>query len=553
MWARYDPQDSHVIWTTSTNSDTGQVYVFDERTRQTREVSPSARTSGGAAAALRYRFNWDTPVAFGADGTTFVGGNVLFASTDRGVHWTTRSPDLTRNDKMHQTISGGPITIDASGAEMADTILQVVPVHSAPGQIWIGTDDGLVQLTRDNGATWRNVTPPAMPAWGRVYTVEAGHANAATAYVAVDAHMTGDEHPHLFATDDFGAHWRSLAGDLPPSLFVRVIREDPKNANLLYAGTQRGVWMTFDRGQHWHSLRLNMPASPVYDVQVQPDANDLIVATHGRGLWIFDDLLPVQLAASPAAAATLLAPRPAYRMWRTSPTNSFLDGTLPSGEYVGGDRPYGAIMTYDLPRAARSVAIEIIDSSGRVVRRLSGKGVSKHAALNRAVWDLSETGPVRWNGTFEQNRGPESGAEALPDAYTVRLVVDGREAQRQPLTIAPDPRDPAATADLAARHAFLMQENTDLSRVDTMLNTIDARSKHASSAQLAALASFKHRLTLDPRNIEDLGTVQLRERLLDLIGRVGSTSFRPPTEAQSAEGVQLHAQTDGLVAQFARM
>jgi photosystem II stability/assembly factor-like uncharacterized protein len=244
MWARYDPTDSNLIWTTSTNSDTGQVYLFDERTRQTQEVSPVAHDAEGPAGVLSYRFNWDTPIAFTGDGTTLVGGNVIFASTDHGGHWTVTSPDLTRNVKAHQRLTGGPIDEDASGAETADTILQIVPVPGAPGQIWAGTDDGLVQLTRDNGATWKNVTPPAMPAWGRVYTIEAGRESPGTAYIAVDAHMTGDDRPYIFETTDFGTTWRSLASDLPVNQFVRSIRADPVNASLLYTGTQRGVWVS---------------------------------------------------------------------------------------------------------------------------------------------------------------------------------------------------------------------------------------------------------------------------------------------------------------------
>jgi photosystem II stability/assembly factor-like uncharacterized protein len=553
MWAKYDPKDPNLIWSTATNSGTGQVYLYDARTRQSQEVSPSAHNSGGPAATLKYRFNWDTPIAFTADGTALVGGNVLFASTDHGAHWATRSPDLTRNVKAHQQMSGGPITEDASGAEMADTILQIVPLESTPGQIWIGTDDGLVQLTRDNGVTWKNVTPPAMPAWGRVYTIEPGHGAPGSAYIAVDAHMTGDDRPHIFATDDYGATWQSLAGNLPPDQFVRSIREDPKNTQFLYAGTRRGVWVSFDRGGRWHSLRLNMPASPVYDLQLQPDADDLIVATHGRGVWILDDLRALQeWSSSSAPAARLFEPRTAYRMWRTAPVNTFLHASLPSGEFVGGDRPYAALFTYDLARPARRVSLDILDASAHTVRHLSDKSVTRHAGMNRTTWDLAETAPIRWKDTFEQNRGPESGALALPGTYTVRLNVDGATVT-QPLVVTADPRDTATPAQIEAQHTLLTALSAELSRVDSMLNAIDVRSTHASAPERAALLAFKHRLTLDPRNIEDLGTAQLRERLLDLLGRVGSTSFAPPTATQEEEAVSLRAQTQSLSDAYAHL
>ncbi|HEY4441714.1 MAG TPA: hypothetical protein VGN14_14740, partial [Candidatus Elarobacter sp.] len=454
------------------------------------------------------------------------------------------------NDKTRQGVSGGPIDQDASGAEMYDTILSVAPQKAAPGQIWVGTDDGLVHLTRDNAATWKNVTPPGVPPWGRVYTIEPGHGAAGTAYAAVDRHMLGDDAPHLFATDDYGASWRSISGDLPRSLFVRVIREDPTDRNLLYAGTQRGVFVSFDRGVRWHALRLNMPATAIYDLAIQPDARDLVVASHGRGVWILDDLRPLrEWARTQATAATLYVPRDAYRTFRAPPVNAFLDGTLPSGEFVGANRPYGSPITYYLPRAAKKVQIAILDAKGAVVRHLPAKRITKHAGMNRAAWDLSEDGPVRWTSTFEQNRGPETGAEALPGSYAVRLTVDG-VTQTQPLVVKADPRDTALADEAIRRHDFLVAENAQLDRVDTMLNAIDKRLKHATPAQATTLRAFRARITLDARNIEDLRTPpHVRERLLDLIGRL-STSFQAPTAAQEEEARTVKGQYDALVAAY---
>jgi hypothetical protein len=530
------------------------VYLYDTRTKQVREVSPDARQVEDAAAALTHRFNWDTPIAFTDDATALVGGERVFASTDHGVHWSTISPDLTRNEKSHQAVSGGPISEDASGAEIADTILQITPSPRDAHVIWVGTDDGLVQLTRDGGKTWKNVTPPGVPEWGRVYTIEAGHAAAGTAYVAVDAHMTGDEHPHLFVTDDYGASWTSIVSGLPPNLFVRSVREDPVEGALLYAGTQRGVWSSFDRGRSWHPLRLNMPATAIYDLQINPHTSDLLVASHGRGVWILDDLGPLRAwTKARTTSVTLFAPREAYRMWLGAPINAFLDGSLPAGDFVGSDRPYGAILTYYLARPARKVALEIRDAQGRVVRHLGGAKFTRHAGMNRAAWDLAEDGPTRWTGTFEQNRGPKVGAEALPGAYTVRLLVDG-VTQEQPLIVKADPREGASAEEARVRHDFLAELYGDLGHVDTMLNTIDARRKHATAAQAAALDAFKHRLTLDQQNIEDLKTPpRLRERLLDLTSRVGSTSFQAPTAAQQAEAATLRAQFASLTAAYAAL
>ncbi|HEY9179549.1 MAG TPA: hypothetical protein VIO32_02455, partial [Candidatus Baltobacteraceae bacterium] len=271
MWTLYDPKDPNFIWSTSTASDIGQVYLFDVAKQQVFEVSPISRSTGGEPGYdLKYRFNWDTPIAFTADGAALVGGNVIFKSNDRGQHWSVVSPDLTRDDKAHQQIPGGPIDEDMSGAEMSDTILDIEPSTVQSTVIWAGTDDGLVQLTRDGGATWHNVTPSGMPHWARVSTVDASPHSAATAFAVGDNHMLGDNGPHLFATHDYGTTWHSISSDLPRNVFVRSVRQDQKNPNLLYAGTSRGMFASWDGGNHWHSLRLNMPATAIYDVEIQP-------------------------------------------------------------------------------------------------------------------------------------------------------------------------------------------------------------------------------------------------------------------------------------------
>ena len=448
MHAAYDPTDPNLVWSTTTNDDTGQVYLFDARTTQTEDRSPYARNTEVAQYDLPYRFNWDTPLAFGASGTVYAGGNVLFASDDRGLRWKAISPDLTRNDKSKQGVPGCPITQDASGAENFDTILSVAASRTTAGVIWVGTDDGLVQLTRDGGSTWSNVTPPALPAWSRVANLELGRASPLVAYVAVDAHTLGDDRPYAFATSDGGAHWRSIAGDLPRGAFLRVVREDPQDANVLYGGTDRGVYVTLDGGAHWHALRLNMPASAVYDLQVHPERHDLIVATHGRGIWILDDVEPALLAAAGSSEPLIaIAPQDAYRMWQAAPLNTFTDGSLPDGEFNGDNRAQGAIFTYYLARAVPQVDIDVVARDGTVVKHLRGAKMAHLAGIVRASWDLAEDGPVQWAGTFEQNRGPKSGAEALPGTYTVRIRA-GANARDVPLTIRADPRDPRPLVDL---------------------------------------------------------------------------------------------------------
>ncbi|HTU82697.1 MAG TPA: hypothetical protein VMF61_11240 [Candidatus Acidoferrales bacterium] len=553
MWALPDPADPDLIWSTSTNSDTGQVYLFDPRTQQASEVSPVARSNAEAPSTLKYRFNWDTPIAFTNDAhpQALVGGNVVFESSDRGEHWTVVSPDLTRNDPSHQQASGGPIGLDISGAETSDTILDIEVSKNQPGTWWVGTDDGLVQLTRDAGQHWTDVTPPGAPAWGRV-AIDASGLAAGTAYAAFDDHMNGDDRPYLFATDDYGKTWHSIAGNFPREDFVRTIREDDKDRNLLYAGSQRGIFVSYDRGASWTSLRLNMPATAIYDLEIQPQADDLVVASHGRGVWILDALTSLrELPQARSSAATLFAPRDAYEMAQYAPVNVF-SGGLPDNEFVGENAPYAAIVDYYLARKpARAPRIEIADASGRVVRHLDGNDVTGVAGVNRVAWDLSEDGPVQWKGTFEENQGPKEGPLVVPGRYTVRLSVDGRSYE-QPLTVEADPRDPDR-ARYVARHDFLTGIYAELGTVDTWLNALDDRLKRATPAQAAPLRAFQRRLTYGPRNVEDLEAPQgLRERLLDVLARIGGSN-QTPTAAQSEEAAAIKALYDQLAAQYAAL
>ncbi len=551
MWVVPDPKDSDSIWSTSTNSDTGQVFLWNARTQQAYEVSPDARSNGELAArALKHRFNWDTPIAFTNDGKALVGGNVVFESADAGQTWTVISPDLTRNDESKQLESGGPISHDQSGAEFYDTILYLATTKLDGGIIWATTDDGLVHVTRDAGARWENVSPPPalVPPWGRIMCLDPGRFSASTAFIAVERHLLGDERPYVLRTDDYGASWRSIAGDLPADQYVRAIRQDPRNANVLYAGTNRGVWLTLDGGGHWQSLRLNMPASAIYDIEIQPAANDLVVAAHGRGVWILDDVSALQQWASAQSSPMLFPVRDAYRMWQWAPVNTFTDPKIPSNEFVGPNAPYGAIVTYSLASVPKTASIAILDSSGRAIRHLESDDVPKRAGINRTSWDLSEDGPAKWTGTYKENRGPDEGAEVVPGSYTVRLTVGGG-VRDQALTVKSDPRDPDLTR-AANRHAFLAQLFSELGTIDTMLNQIDTRLKKAGPAERARLVAFKHRLTYDPINIEDLsGPAEIRENLLDLISRM-STSFQAPTAAQLAQAASYKTELDELTAAY---
>ena len=552
MWSVFDPADQNLLWSTETNTSSGQLFLTDFRTGQQRSISPDARlTFGTPASARQYRFNWDTPIAFteGTQALALLGGNVVFASADRGQTWRVMSPDLTRNDRSKQGLSGGPIQLDMSDAETYDTIMYLATSPLDSNVIWVGTDDGLVQQSRDRGVTWHDVTPPAMPAWARVMGMDTGHHNAGTVYVAADAHMNGDEQPHVFASDDFGAHWRSIIGDLPAHLIVRSIREDPRNPDVLYAGTQRGVWISFDRGAHWNDLRLNMPATAVYDLEVQPDQNDLIVGTHGRGVWIMDDLAPLQqLASARTRGVTLFAPRPAYRMFATPPINNSIyaaGGPVAENLFVGQNAPSGAVLNYYLPAPSTNTNIEVLDASSRAVRHLQGKAVPGRAGINRVTWNLTEDGPVPWNASINKDIEPADGAEVLPGTYTVVLHASGRD-ERTELIVKQDPRDSSSLATYQQRHDAIAELTNELSGVDVMLNAIDAMKPVPRG-----YAALKDTLTNNPAFFQDniSRPAGLRERLLDMLGQLG-TAYQAPTEAQLTEMQRLKSEYGTAASQY---
>ncbi|HEX8806504.1 MAG TPA: hypothetical protein VF741_06125 [Candidatus Aquilonibacter sp.] len=549
MWANFDPKDANLVWSTTTASDTGQVYLTNLHDNQQLEVSPDAEQNGTLnAAAVKYRFNWITPIAFDAAGCALVGGNAVFKSCDHGQTWSVISGDLTRNDKAHQAVAGGPISADQSGAEYYNTLLDVAPAVSDPKQIWASSDDGLVHLTGDAGATWTNVTPSGLPE-GRIPTIEPGHFAAGTAYFAMDRHMSGDNAPYIYRTDDFGATWTKISANLPGDVFVRSIREDPTDANLLYAGTSRGVFVSFNRGAGWESLRLNMPASPIYDIEIQPQAGDLLVVAHGRGIWVLDDLTPLrQLAAARANALTLFPLRAAYKMATNAPVNTFTKPPLPINEFIGPNPPYGALINYYLQQPAKGVTIDVLDANGHVVRHLTGDDAPGKAGIDRTSWDLHENGPVKWHGTFSDNQGPDEGTDVVPGTYTIRVSANGHSSE-QSVVVKADPRDQGTPEQARARYAYLRELFDELSGVDTMLNTIDAQLKHATPARRAELLAFQARLTYNPQNVEDLrGPAQIREHLGDLIGRVSGTSFQGPTQPDLDYAAQLSAEYQELTA-----
>lgn len=569
-----DPLDPHLIWNAI---EIGYLNIFNTETKQATEISPYPHDLNALGTIGQpYRFSWEAPIAFSVQDphVMYFGGNVLFSTADRGQHWQVRSPDLTRNEARHQHTAGGPITVDGSGAEYYDTIVSIGASPAAADQLWVGTDDGLIQLTRDGGRTWRDVSVRGLPPYGRVNAVEPSHTEPAVAYAAIDRHLLGDRRPYLFKTDDYGRTWRSIVAGLPLDDFVRVVREDPRNPAVLYAGLEQGIWVSIDGGASWLSLQSDLPTSSVRDLQVQPQANDLIAGTHGRSLWILDDLAPLQaLARARATGLYLFTPRTAYAYSQWHDEQAGYDTRPPLGNFAGENPPYGALVSYYVRTPRKSdVTAEIADSTGRIVRHLNADdGLTNMRGINRFAWDLTEDPPVAWHSAPKWNQGPADGPEAVPGRYSVRLQIAGRTLTSSFL-VEPDPRAAWSISQYVLRRNFLARLADEFSQVDVALNRLDslrravaqrsralarrgaaddARSALARAAREAA--RIEATLTSSPRNDQDDDFLsdRLRERIQFAIGLVslplasglgyGGPYLGPPLPPHEREAAQVHA------------
>ena len=495
-----DPRDADIVYGTSENL----VGRFNKHTMQLQAIPVyPINAAGHAAKDLEHRFNWTSPLMmspFDPD-TLYFGMERLYRTTDDGMSWKAISPDLTRNDKSKQGPSGGPITKDITSVEYYDTIFAIAGSALQRGMIWVGTDDGLIQLTRDDGASWSNVTPHDMPAWSTISMIEASRYDADTAYVAVDRHKLDDIKPYVFMTTDGGRTWSRIDAGLPDGSFVHAVREDSVRRNLLYAATETGVFVSVDTGRHWQSLQLNMPRSPVHDLLVKD--NDLVVATHGRSFWILDDVTPLRQVAAAAAASTafLYTPETGYRLYYPDQ----VDMHPPKGQ----NPPSGALIDYYLPAApSGTIRLDILDAQGSVVRHLSSAAEKQteqppewpdqvHAeetlpaaqGMNRFVWDLRYDSPVQIPGAFYEGLPPR-GPIVLPGTYTLRLSYAG-QTETAPLIIARDPRVKGPPAGLQQKFALSVEVYHDQDALHRAVNDIRAV-KSAVESTLGAARGKPH-------------------------------------------------------------
>jgi len=480
QWAIPDPHDANLIWS---DGQDGALFIYNRRSREYTFTQPyfTSVQQDYDIAKSPYRFNWESPIGFAPwnPRIAWFGGNVVFQSSDGGYRWRPISPDLTRNDKAHQAPAGGPITHDVTGAEYTDTILDIEGSRLSRGEIWVGTDDGYVQMTRDGGAHWKNVTPPGANPNGRFETVAPSPLARGTAYAVQDAHLAGDDAPHAWVTHDYGIHWQSISAGLPQQLWTRAIRPDDRNANLVYLGTEQGLYVSYDRGAHWQSLRNNMPAVSVRDIRIQPQFDDLVVATHGRSIWVMDDLRPLQdLPQAARAGVMLFAPRTSYEY---NLTNKY-EGLYT--RYAAENPPYGVpISYYQSAPDAHAPEITIVDSAGHAVRTLRG---SNDAGINRVVWNFTAAPPVKWTGAANRYfQGPSDGPSVVPGRYAVRIMLHGRTFV-QHFAVKPDPQATLTRAQMRQSYDAFAKLYRIYSSVDVMLNNLDITRKALDEQQPAA-------------------------------------------------------------------
>ena len=574
-----DPLDPNLIYG-------GKVSKFNRVTGQTQDVSPAVLSTG------TFRFNRTAPLIFSPVDlhTLYLGSNVLFKTRDGGNSWQIISPDLTREAPPAPASLGVFVESDRAKGKHRGVIYSVAPSPRDANLIWVGTDDGLIQVTHDGGKNWQNVTPPEMGPWSKVAQMDASHFDTSAVYAAVNRFRLDDLHPCLYRTRDSGKSWQKIVNGLPDNEPVNTVREDPERKGLLFAGTERTVYVSFDDGDHWQSLRLNLPATSIRDLVIHQD--DVVVGTHGRSFWILDNITPLRQMTGniPDTDATLFSPQVTFRVRRNNNTDTPLPPEVPAGQ----NPPDGAMIDYFLRSAASGpVTFEVSDSSGKIVRRFSSadqppswdagklniptywirppRGLSAQAGMHRFLWDLHYPPPDSLEHEFPISAiyrdTPQYplGAAVLPGSYTIKLTVNGK-TYTQPLTIKMDPRVKTSPAGL--RQQFDMESriveemHVDYVAVQQGRSVTEQLEKAKSGAQAELLsgitalqtklveligheAGFGARYLSSP---EGRSLVELNGALRELLATADSADAAPTTQAAA----MFHDVQNALVAQLYR-
>jgi len=545
------------------NLQGGVIFHVDSRFGNIRNIHPYPKIIGSAGDAIfdhKYRFNWDSPIHVSPNdpNTVYFGGNVLFRSRDKGYTWEEISPDLTTNDKSKQQSSGGQIYSDNTAAEFHCTILTIQESPVDPNVIWVGTDDGNVQLTRDGGKTWTllNANIPGMPKESWVSKIDASAHNAGTAFVAIDQHRLNDFAPYIFITEDYGKTWRKAVTGLPATDYVRVVRQSPNNPDFIVAGMETNLFASWDMGRSWTRINNNLPPASVHDLQFQKRDRDLIVGTHGRGAWILDDI-------SAMADYKKVGNKTFHVFPQTRPGILYHYQTqmenLGERIYRSDNPDFGAYINYYVASKPNNpVQVEIRMEGGELVRNMEVKEVSP--GINRVVWDLRYNGPIAlqtgttggW-GSFNQ------GHKVMPGNYVAKVTVDGRSEEIK-IQVKQDPRMNLPMEDFMAKDRLLKEYRELLSHANGLINassSIQEQLKEvhgklkangnnlATDAEgvLNRLVEIDGELRRPPRGMNFRTKPRHREEIMSLMSAIDGATARP-TAAQVARLAEIKADAE---------
>jgi photosystem II stability/assembly factor-like uncharacterized protein len=462
-----DPTDAHITYGGGYD---GIMSSHNEKTDQDRVISVYPEQNYGIGAEkYKYRFNWTYPISFSPHNPKciYATSNVVHRSYDAGQSWEDISPDLTRHDPKTLKPSGGPITLDITGTETYATIFAFAESPVTAGVLWSGSDDGLVQVSKDNGKNWANVTPKNLPEWALINYVEPSHFDAAICYVSATRYKSGDNKPYILKTSDYGKNWTMITNGLNEHIYNRCVKEDPTHKGLLYAGMETGLMVSFDDGANWQSLQLNLPNTPIHDIAIQAREHDLVIATHGRSFWILDDITPLYQINENLAKSTawLFKPRDTYRYpggGGGEPTENPHEGqNAPNGillRYYFKTKPEKEVKLSFYGNTGDSIITysSVKDNKGKMKtspkefyenKKLTASGLLKaNAGVNQFIWDMRyPDAKGDTSATFEASL---SGPKLIPGTYKVKLLLGDSLIMEQPFTVIPDPRNTATVAEL---------------------------------------------------------------------------------------------------------
>ncbi len=534
-WVVPKPDNSDITYGGSYD---GLLTEYNHATGVERDVNPwPLNPMGSGAADLVHRFQWTFPIASSPHdpNVIYAGAEVVFMSTNGGGSWAAISPDLTRNDKSKQQSAGGPITQDNTSVEYYDTVFCIAESPLAKGEIWAGTDDGLVQVTRDGGKTWSNVTPKGIPEWIKISIVDPSPTDDGTAYVAIDGQKLDDVRPYIYKTADFGKSWKKITNGIPDGAFVHSVKQDTKRKGLLFAGTESGVYVSFDDGANWKSMRLNMPDTPVHDLTIK--GNDLVIATHGRAFYSMDNITPLREMTSEVANGDthLFTPEPAIR----------------------GGRGGGATLDYWLKAAPQGpLTIEFSDGSGKVIRTFTARGgrgaenageetpeaggrgggrggfggagamPTTNAGLNRFTWDLRTDAPTQVPGAVYWG-GRAGGAVVPTGSYNVKLSAGGQSVTAK-IEVKTDPRITVSQADLDKQFEFATRINARITAGHDAINQIRGLRQQLDLLRQRLAATPENRPVLDAADALNKKMTEVEEELIQTKATSGEDALNFP-------------------------